>query len=76
MILPTKHVSLEKSLLSAGACLLAQIEAPSTTTALWERAKDASGIESYGRFVLALDFLYAVGAIDLVDGLIIKRELP
>ena len=75
MILPTKHVSLDRSLLGAGAFLLAHIDEPSTTTGLWERAKEASGIESYGRFVLTLDFLFAVGAIDLVDGLIVKREL-
>jgi hypothetical protein len=76
MILPTKHVSLDRSLLGAGAFLLAHSDEPSTTTGLWERAKEASGIESYGRFVLTLDFLFAVGAIDLVDGLIVKRELP
>lgn len=76
MILPTKHVSLDKSLLGGGAFLLACVEGPSTTTGLWERAKEASGIESYSRFVLTLDFLYAVGAIDLVDGLIVKCELP
>jgi hypothetical protein len=76
MILPTKHVSLDRSLLGAGAFLLAHIDGPLTTTGLWERAKEASGIESYGRFVLTLDFLFAVGAIDLVDGLIVKRELP
>lgn len=76
MILPTKHVSLDRSLLGAGAFLLTHIDEPSTTTGLWERAREASGIESYGRFVLTLDFLFAVGAIDLVDGLIVKRELP
>lgn len=76
MILPTKHVSLDRSLLGAGAFLLAHIDEPSTITGLWERAKERSGIESYDRFVLTLDFLYAVGAIDLVDGLIVKRETP
>lgn len=75
MILPTKHVSLDRSLLGAGAFLLEHIDVPSTTTALWERAKEATGIESYERFVLTLDFLFAVGAIDMVDGLIVKREL-
>jgi hypothetical protein len=74
MILPTKHVSLEKSLLGAGGFLLSLVDEPSTATRLWERAKEASTIESYGRFILVLDLLYAVGSIDLVDGLIVKSE--
>jgi len=76
MILPTKHVSLDKSLLGAGAFLLSRIDEPATTTGLWSIVKEAYCIESYGRFILTLDFLYAIGAIDLVDGLIVKRELP
>jgi len=73
MILPTKHVSLDKSLLGAGAFLLSAMGEPATTTGLWERLKHASEIESYGRFVLTLDFLYAINAVDLIDGLIVRR---
>lgn len=73
MILPTKHVSLDKSLLGAGAFLLSLVDEPLTATGLWERTKQASKIESYGRFVLTLDFLYAIKAIDLVDGLIVRN---
>ena len=76
MILPTKHISLDRSLLGAGAVLLLYLEAPVTPTAIWDRAKHAPEIGTYSRFVLALDFLYAVGAIDMVDGLVVKRELP
>jgi hypothetical protein len=76
MILPTKHIRLDRSLLGAGAVLLLFLKAPLTPTAVWERAKNATEIGTYSRFVLTLDFLYAVGAIDMVDGLIVKRELP
>jgi hypothetical protein len=76
MILPTKHIPLDRSLLGAGAVLLLLLEAPLTPTAVWDRAKNTPAIGTYGRFVLALDFLYAVRAIDLVDGLVVKRELP
>lgn len=76
MILPTKHIPLDRSLLGAGAVLLSLLKAPLTPTAIWDRAKSAPEIGTYGRFVLALDFLFAVGAVDLVDGLIVKRELP
>lgn len=74
MILPTKHISLDKSLLGAGALMLSVLTEPSTTTGLWERVKYASEIESYGRFVLTLDFLYAINTIDLVDGLIVRKQ--
>jgi len=47
---------------------------PVTTTSLWERVKHATEIESYGRFVLTLDFLFAIGAIDLTDGLIDRNR--
>ena len=74
MILPTKHIPLDRSLLGTGAVLLQLLETPVTPTAAWEQAKHAPEVGTYGRFVLALDFLYAIGAIALVDGLIVKRE--
>lgn len=76
MILPSKHIPLDRSLLGAGAVLLSLLDAPLTTTAIWDRAKLAPEIGTYGRFVLVLDFLYAIGAIDTLDGLVVKRELP
>lgn len=74
MILPTKHVSLDKSLLGAGAFLLSIMIEPMTITGIWEKVKHTSKIETYGRLVLTLDFLYAIGAIDLVDSLIVKIQ--
>lgn len=75
MILPTKHVSLDKSLLGAGAVVLRILAEPMTTTGMWERVKHAPEIGGYGRFVLTLDFLYAIGAIDMAEGLIIKKKI-
>jgi hypothetical protein len=75
MILPTKHIPLDRSLLGAGAILLRQLESPLTPTAIWDLTKHAPEIGTYGRFILVLDFLYAISAIDLVDGLVVKREL-
>jgi hypothetical protein len=74
MILPTKHVSLDKSLLGAGACVLSILSEPMTPTGIWEKAKHAAEIGTYGRFLLTLDFLYAIRAIDLADGLIVRNE--
>jgi hypothetical protein len=76
MILPTKHISLDKSLLGAGATVLPELKTPMTVTGIWERVKETPEIGSYGRFLLTLDFLYAIGVIELADGLIARREAP
>ena len=76
MILPTKHVSLDKSLLGAGAVVLPLLVEPMTTTGVWEQVKNAPEIGGYGRFILTLDFLYAIGAIDMVNGLIVRKANP
>jgi phosphatidylglycerophosphate synthase len=47
-----------------------------TTTGIWEQVKNAPEIGGYARFVLTLDFLYAVGAVDMVDGLIARKTNP
>lgn len=76
MILPTKHVSLDNSLLGAGAVLLSMLSEPMTATGIWDRVKCAPEIGTYGRLVLTLDFLYAIGAIDMAEGLIIRMKTP
>jgi hypothetical protein len=73
MILPTKHVSLDNSLLGAGAIILPLLaKEPKTTTGLWEQIKNAPQIGGYSRFILTLDFLYAIGAVDIVNGLLVR----
>ena len=72
MILPTKHISLEHSLLGAGAVILEALDSPRSTSALWDRVRSRKEVGVYWRFVLALDFLFALGAIGIADG-ILKR---
>ena len=73
MILPTKYVSLDKSLLGAGAVMLPILDEPMTITGIWEQVKNSPEIGAYWRFVLTLDFLYAIDAIELVDGLLTRK---
>lgn len=47
-----------------------------TPTGIWEKTKHAAEIGTYGRFLLTLDFLYAIRAIELADGLIVRNEQP
>ena len=70
MILPTKDVRPENSLLGVGAALLEQLRQPMTVTALWESVKTNSSVGTYERFILALDLLYTVGAVTFGDGML------
>lgn len=72
--MPTKHIPLEQTLLGLGGQLLTLLRQGDTVTALWERARDLPHIGSFARFVLALDLLYAIGVLELQDGLLVKAN--
>ena len=69
MILPKKQLSMGESLFGFGGFLLQQLERPMLMEELWECYKDlyAGGKYpvkfSFDQFILALDYLYIVGAI-------------
>jgi len=73
MILPTKHISVAQSYLGMGAQVLAKIDRPITLTRLWERVREAGAITSYENFVLTLDLLYCLDAVEFNDGLLRRR---
>jgi hypothetical protein len=70
MILPSKHVSQDRSLLGIGALLLEGLDRPQTVTSLWERVREEGAVGTFERFVLGLDMLYIIGALSLKNGLI------
>lgn len=69
MILPKKQLSLNESLFGFGAFLLQQLDAPTTVDDLWEYYKDSYANKKYlikftfDQFIMALDYLYIIGAI-------------
>ena len=79
MILPSKHLSHNRALLTVGAVMLRHLSAPVTVSALWERLSHSSRDQTvlstlrYDAFVLALDLLFLIGAIELRDGLLVRR---
>jgi len=75
MILPTKHIKAQYSLLGAGATLLRYLDRPQTVTGLWDRVRGNPELSVYWRFILALDFLFAMGMVELADGLIVRHKL-
>ena len=74
MILPTKHISEEQSLLGVIAIVLRYLERPQTVTSLWEKLRNEQVVGTFERFVLALDLLYIIGAVNLSQGMIRKEE--
>ncbi len=74
MILPTKHLKLSNSLLSAGAALLKNINEPKTVSLLWDKTRNLPEIRTFERFTLSLDLLFIMNIIDFKDGLIWRRQ--
>jgi hypothetical protein len=76
MILPTKHIRPDRALLTVGGYLLVSLREPMTVSRLWDdlRSGRGGGGEpapiNYDWFVLALDLLFIVGAIELHRGLL------
>lgn len=80
MILPTKNISTDRALLSVGAHILQTLRHPKTVSAVWNELSQADREHSIPRitytwFILALDLLYMLGAIELKDG-VLRRRTP
>lgn len=70
MILPDKSIKLRYSLLNCGAVILNFLSKPQTINALWDKARDTEELMNYEKFLLTLDFLFTIGAITFIDGMI------
>ena len=82
MILPTKHLSQDRALLTVGARLLALLSQPKTVSALWEEISrpvstndDKKPALRYDAYVLTLDLLCLLGVIELRGGRL-SRKTP
>ena len=74
MILPTKHISTRNSLLAVGATIIDNLNYPRTVTSLWSDVSGLSEVATFERFILVLDLLYIIGAIEMEEGLLRKRK--
>ena len=78
MILPTKHIRPERALLTIGAEILAALRGPMTVSRVWDEVRRRRGEApelapiAYDWFVLALDLLFAMKAVEFEDGLLRK----
>ena len=79
MILPTKHMAQDKALLTIGSHILKRLDRQKTVSALWEEIfaaykgeQNANPGITYDWFILTLDLLYAIQAIEIHDGLLYR----
>ncbi len=83
MILPSKKLRPENSLIYIGGKLLAVLDEPKTVSRVWEEfmnmhTKDQSVNVpeiTYDWFVLTLDLLFLLGAIELSQGRLHRRSI-
>lgn len=80
MILPTRHLRPDRSLLGVGAGILETLRRPATVSALWDRVREDPTARrgapiTYAWFVLALDLLFLVGAVEFRAG-VLRRTTP
>lgn len=78
MILPTKHLRTNRSLLGIGADVLRLLDEPKTISRLWDEFKTLRGDWASARvpfdwFVLAIDLLYLVDAVHISRGRLTRR---
>ena len=68
MILPTKHLSIERSIINLGAELLKKLDSGDTVSALWEKSRNIESVRTFEDFTLALNFLFMLGLVDFTSG--------
>ena len=74
MILPTKHLTVEKSLLGIGAVLLDELRREQTVSRLWEKVRKNKNVDNFEQFTRGLVFLYSINAIEKTGNLLRKKR--
>ncbi|MEG1254836.1 ABC-three component system middle component 6 [Clostridium sp.] len=76
MILPKKHIKLSESLFALGAIILSELKKQGSVDSIWESVSSKSDFNiriTFDNFILTLDYLYSIGAIDInEDGGVFK----
>ncbi len=73
MILPTKHIPPKRALLTVGGEILMELVRPKTVSILWDAVRDQQTLDDHGRigydwFILALDLLFLIKAVEYKNG--------
>jgi hypothetical protein len=80
MILPTKHLPVERSLIAIGADIVHLLDEPMSVTSLWLNYQNLNKVRNmrltFDWFTLALAMLYSIDAIELKGNRLHLREVP
>jgi len=74
MILPTKRLGVERAMLTVGAEILGLLTEPKAVSRLWDELervmsdRSSTRTVNYDWFVLTLDLLYMLGALEMDHG--------
>lgn len=80
MILPTKHIRPDRALIGVGSELLALLQEPKTASRLWDDFREARNSSpgmapvTYDWFVMSVNLLFMIGAVDL-EGALIRKQI-
>jgi len=69
MLMPDKTLTLTNAIVGIGSVILKALGPNDTISSLWSKVKKDNEI-AFDRFTLALDFLYAIKAVNYNNGLI------
>lgn len=78
MIVPSKSIREDLALLTIGAQIIEKLEVPATVNTLWDRVtelrscRESPSALPFWWFALALDLLYSVGAVEIVNGEVVR----
>ena len=69
MILPSKHISIAESLFGLGGYILSILDKPKTLEEIWKEfsnnSKKYPAYHGFDNLVLAIDYLYMIGSIEV-----------
>lgn len=81
MILPSKKLRPENSLIYLGGTILKTLSEPRTVSSVWQELKQQQHLNNrkplkftYDWFVLSLDLLFTMGALEFHEGRLHKRS--
>ncbi len=80
MILPTKRLAPDRSLLHLGAEILSLLQEPKSVTRLWNELQQrregntADAVVTYDWFILGLDFLFTLDTVRMDQGILKKNR--
>lgn len=81
VLTPTKNLHEDKTILKIGARILSFLTSPNTLSSTWEaylsfqnREQSLGPRIQFDMFILALDFLYIIGAIEYKDDLLWRAK--